>query len=112
MEVQFVWLQLLAQLQHLIDETEGTDARRRFRGLGRSRWAAAQRQLRLQQSRLLVEAVQWGMPVDAHAVEQVASALPHLDDLGAEYLALASSFALATEIARQRSDARLERWMT
>lgn len=112
MEMPLAWLQLLAQLQHLIDETEGSDARRAFRGLGRDRYAAAQRQLRLQQARLMVEAAQWGIAVDTHIVSQAARTLPHHDDLGAEYLSLASSFTMAAEVARQRGNARLEAWLS
>lgn len=112
MEMPLAWLQLLAQLQHLIDEAEGSAARRAFRGLGRNRYAAAQRQLRLQQTRLTVEVAQWGIAVDTQAVNQAARMLPHCDSLGAEYLSLASSFTMATEVARQRGNARLEAWLS
>jgi hypothetical protein len=112
MEMPLAWLQLLAQLQHLIEETEGSDARRALRCLGRDRYAAAQRQLRLQQARLMVEAARWGIAVDSHLVSQAARTLPRHDDLGAEYLSLASSFTMATEVARQRGNARLEAWLS
>lgn len=111
MEVQFVWLQLLAQLQHLIDETEGPDARRAFRSLGPSRCATARRQLRLQQSRLIFEANQLGMLIDAHALAKAVRGLPDHDDLGAEYLSLASSFSMVTETALQRGNTRLATWL-
>ncbi len=111
MDARGRWLQLLGLLNHMIQETERPTARKLFQSLGPQRLSTAQRQLRLEQQRLLVAATRLEVVIEPDAIAQATNALTLYDDLVHDYLALAEAYQLSASVAHQRGETELMAWM-
>ncbi len=111
MDARGRWLQLLGLLNHMIQETERPTARKLFQSFGPQRLSTAQRQLRLEQQRLLAAAARLDVVIEPDAMAQATNALTLYDDLVQDYLALAEAYQLSAGVAHQHGETKLTAWM-
>ena len=105
------WLQAVALLDHLIEESERPLARRAFRSIGPRCQATALRQMRLQRRRVLEEAALLQLGLNEADIAHAGRPLRLQDDLPEDFLVLAEAFQRLAQTAAIRANPRFRRWL-
>lgn len=110
-EMQALWLRLLTQVEHMLDEIRRPAADRLFRALGPRRLRMAQRQLEHERDLLLRAGVEMDLAVAADEACRAAEGLALCDDLVEDYRTLAEHYHRAAHCADARGDLARARWL-